>query len=104
MRESADDSGYDDAQPLTLPELAQALALAPDWVIEHVRAGLVEGVGVSTRASPSEWRFEAVVVRRLRSMRHTEQCYDAAPELAALVADLEEEIAALRRRLARAPR
>ncbi|HOL38653.1 MAG: MerR family transcriptional regulator [Proteobacteria bacterium] len=104
MRRAASDPIADDAAALTLTELARALALAPDWVVERVQAGLIEAGGVSAHASPAEWRFEAVVVRRVRSMWHTEHCYDAAPELAALVADLEDEIDALRRRVARLPR
>jgi len=92
MREPADDQ---DAA-LTLQELSRALALAPDWVVERVQAGLIEVRRDSAGGGPAGWRFDAVVVRRVRSMRRTEQCFDAVPELAALVADLEDEIAALR--------
>ncbi|GMV46349.1 MAG: hypothetical protein AMXMBFR66_17470 [Pseudomonadota bacterium] len=92
----------DDPELLTLQELSRALALAPDWVAERVRAGLIEVSGPAGDAGA--WRFDALLVRRVRSMRQTERCYGAVPELAALVADLEEEISALRRRVARMPR
>jgi chaperone modulatory protein CbpM len=87
---------------LTLEELSRAVSVSPDWVSERVQAGLIEVEGESGGAGgPGGWRFDAVVVRRVRSMQYTERCYGAVPELAALVADLEGEIARLRARLAR---
>jgi chaperone modulatory protein CbpM len=84
---------------LELEELCDALAVPPQWIAERVQAGLV-GVGPGALAQgPQGWRFDSLVVARLRSMRHTELCYGAVPELAALVADLEEEVARLRARL-----
>jgi chaperone modulatory protein CbpM len=85
---------------LTLEQLSRALAVPPDWVAERVRAGLIDAAG----DGPAAWRFDALVVRRVRSMHHTERCYGAVPELAALVADLEERIARLRERLDRLER
>jgi chaperone modulatory protein CbpM len=84
---------------LTLEELSRAMALPPEWVIERVRAGLIQPQG----EGPQGWRFDAILVRRVRSMRHTERCFDAVPELAALVADLEDEIMRLRARLVYPP-
>ena len=49
--------------------------------------------------APDAWRFTSVHVRRARAMRRIERDFDAVPELAALVADLIEEIEALRARL-----
>jgi chaperone modulatory protein CbpM len=91
MREAQTDSW------LTLEELSRAVAVSPEWVSERVHAGLIEVQG----ESPALWRFDAVLTRRVRSMRHVESCYGAVPELAALVADLEEQIDWLRARLAR---
>lgn len=83
---------------LDLEALSRVLAAPPDWVVERVRAGLVEVEG-QDGSEPASWRFDALVVARLRSMRRTEVAFDAAPELAALVADLEDELARLRAQL-----
>lgn len=84
---------------LELEELCDLIAAPPDWIAERVQAGLVEAVTGGQGEGPQGWRFDSLVVARLRSMRRTELCYGAVPELAALVADLEEEVARLRARL-----
>jgi chaperone modulatory protein CbpM len=84
---------------LELEELCALVAAPPEWIAERVQAGLVE-VGLDAPGEPAQgWRFDSLVVARLRSMRRTELCYGAVPELAALVADLEEEVARLRAQL-----
>ena len=85
---------------LDLEQLGRLVAAPPQWVIEHVQAGLVAvTMSVPSAPGPSGWRFDSLVVARLRSMRRIEEGFDATPELAALVADLEEEVARLRSRL-----
>jgi len=80
-----------DEELLTLEEVALVCAVTPEWLRDRVEEGLVP-------AAP-EWRFSAVAVRRVRRMRALERDFDAAPELAALMADLLEELDALRARL-----
>ena len=80
-----------DEELLTLEEVALVCAVTPEWLRDRVEEGLVP-------AAP-EWRFSAVVVRRVRRMRALERDFDAAPELAALMADLLEELDALCARL-----
>jgi len=80
-----------DEELLTLEELAVVCAVTPEWVRERVEDGLVP-------AAP-EWRFSAVAVRRVRRMHALERDFDAAPELAALMADLLDELDELRARL-----
>jgi chaperone modulatory protein CbpM len=80
-----------DEELLTLEEVALVCAVAPEWLRERAEEGLLP-------AAP-EWRFSAVAVRRVRRMVALERDFDAAPELAALMADLLEELDALRARL-----
>ena len=47
------------------------------------------------------WRFDAADLRRVQRIAGLERNFDAVPELAALVADLEEELAQLRALLRR---
>jgi chaperone modulatory protein CbpM len=78
---------------LSLEQLASACDVETAWLIERVEAGLIEvhapGAG--------EWRFRAAALSRVRRMTALERDFDAVPELAALVADLLEEIERLRR-------
>ncbi len=84
-----------DEAMLTLDELARACAVEPRWVEMRVQAGLLEcGSGVA-----SEWRFASAQLVRARRMAALERDFDANEELAALVADLIEEVQWLRARL-----
>lgn len=88
VQAGADDEG------LTLDELCRACAVSPDWVDERVRAGLLAPLQPA-----GAWRFDAALLLRVRVMRRVERDFDAVPELAALVADLQDEIRHLRARL-----
>lgn len=83
---------------LTLEQLCSVCALERDWLIVRVREGLIPAEG----SAEPEWRFTTTTLSRVRRMREIERSYDAAPELAALVADMLEEMDALRARLKRA--
>lgn len=82
---------------LTVQEIAVACAVSPDWVVSHVREGLLQAEG----DAPERWRFTSRTLWRARQIVHLERDFEAVPELAALVADLLEEIAAARRRRGR---
>ncbi|HEX4885106.1 MAG TPA: chaperone modulator CbpM [Casimicrobiaceae bacterium] len=84
---------------LTLEEFSRACAVEREWVVSHVREGLLPALDPD---GPERWRFTSVHVRRAREMHRLERDFDAVPELAALVADLIEEVEALRGRLRRA--
>lgn len=84
-----------DEAGLTLEEFARACAVERDWVETRVREGLLSVGG----EAPQAWRFTSVHLRRARRLRWLERDFDAVPELAALVADLLEEVEALRGRL-----
>ncbi len=79
---------------LTLEELCSLCALEREWLVVRVREGLIPVSDAS-----SEMRFTTAALARARRMREIERIYDAAPELAALVADLLEEMDGLRARL-----
>jgi chaperone modulatory protein CbpM len=83
-----------DEETLDLQELASACAVPPSWVVERVEAGLL-----ACSSSAGEMRFASAHLVRARRMVTTERCFDANQELAALVADLIEEVEQLRRQV-----
>ena len=83
---------------LTMDDLCRAGAVGPEWVAERVQAGLL----IARQGDTTAWRFDAVALKRARCMARLERDFDAVPELAALVADLQAEIERLRARLQRA--
>ena len=93
----------DETDYLTLDQLCSVCALERDWLVVRVREGLIPATGADdTRISDTAWRFTTTTLSRVRRMREIERTYEAAPELAALVADMLEEMDALRARLRRA--
>lgn len=50
-------------------------------------------------SSPQSWRFSTHTVIRARRIAQLERTFEADPELAALTADLMEEVRQLRRRI-----
>lgn len=82
---------------LTLEQLCSACGVEAQWVVVHVQEGRLHAPG----ELPSQWRFGSREVWRVRQMRHVEVTFGAEPELAALVADLVEEVARLRAELSR---
>jgi chaperone modulatory protein CbpM len=83
---------------LSVEELARACAVSVEWIVQHVTEGALPSHG----STVSEWRFSVSDLRRVRHIHHMERDFDAAPELAALVADLLDELQSLRARLRRA--
>ena len=84
---------------LTVEELCAACAIEREWLVRRVEEGLIP---VAAGTVISEWRFTSAGLLRARRMRHLERDFDAVPELAALVADMIEEMDELRARLRRA--
>lgn len=85
-----------DEVTLDLDELARACAVESLWVVERVEAGLL---GALNQQQPTCWRFSSAELARARRLAALERDFDANPELAALVADLIEEVARLKGRL-----
>jgi chaperone modulatory protein CbpM len=86
----------DDAA-LSIDELACACSVSREWVVRHVH----EGSFGELRATVTEWRFSSRDLGRARRIRAIERDFDAVPELAALVADMLEELDTLRARVRR---
>ena len=84
-----------DDDTLDLHELASACAVTPAWVTEHVESGFL----AFHASSSGEMRFASTHLVRARRLVTTERCFDANQELAALVADLIEEVDQLRRQV-----
>lgn len=80
---------------LTVDQLAAACMVEPAWLLRH----LEEGLFPHAESVAGVWRFRAEALLRARRMRQLERDFDAAPELAALAADMLEEIDALRAQL-----
>jgi len=82
---------------LTLEQLCSVCAVDPQWVRDRVVQGHLQASGTE----PAQWRFGSREIRRVRQIRQIERAFDADPELAALVADLSDELDQLRSRLRR---
>ena len=77
---------------LDLDEVCRLTRLPADWVRAHVSGGLL----MVAFGAGDDWRFDAQTLRRAQRLAALERDFDAVPELAALVADLEDEVARLR--------
>lgn len=78
--------------------LCRLAGVDPLWLHTRIDEGLL---AVVAYGPGDAWRFDAVALHRVRRLVCLERDFDAAPELAALVADLEQEVRALRSSLAR---
>lgn len=96
-----------DEQALSLEQLAAACRMAPQWVVERVTTGVLhcdtidatDATDATGHSSPQSWRFSTHTVIRARRIAQLERTFEADPELAALTADLMEEVRQLRRRI-----
>ena len=80
---------------LTLEQAAAATAVEPAWLQRYIDEGLFP----HAQNQAGVWRVSSIGLVRVRRMRALERDFDAVPELAALMADMLEEMDALRRRL-----
>jgi chaperone modulatory protein CbpM len=84
-----------DDETLTLEELAIACKVEPAWIVERVRDDILLKVG----SVSSMWRFSSAELVRVRRLIAIERNFDANPELAGLVVDLQEELESARQQL-----
>lgn len=87
---------------LDLQDLARHCQRNTAWVVERVQTGVLycenEPAGDAADAQ-AQWRFSGHMLVRARRIAHLEHSFDADPQLAALTADLIEEVQMLRRKL-----
>ena len=94
-----------DEVQLSIDELARACAVERTWIVQHVQDGFLECISIKLMSysdeGENEWRFASRELVRARKLVSFERDFDANPEVAALLVDLLEEIAELRRRLSK---
>lgn len=78
----------------SIEEAARACGMEVRWLQERVEACVLH-----VDAASGAWRFDSATLIRARRVAQLETCFDADPQLAALTADLIEEVARLRRQL-----
>lgn len=83
---------------LALDELCRMSGVTELWVVQRMEAGLLAPAALHPGEGP---RFGADDLRRVRRMAGLERDFDAVPELASLVVELEHELAVMRERLRR---
>ncbi|MBI1626213.1 chaperone modulator CbpM [Comamonas suwonensis] len=90
-----------DQTMLSLHELARHCRTSPQWVIEHVQTGIIgyDNDGSTAAISHEQWRFSSQSLVRARRIAQLEHSFEADPQLAAMTADLIEEVQWLRRKL-----
>jgi chaperone modulatory protein CbpM len=86
-----------DESRLTIHEIARACAVEPTWIVRHVEEGLIECEMSQLVSDINDWRFASRELQRARKLLSFERDFDANPEVAALIVDLLEEIAELKR-------
>ncbi|HEX6018613.1 MAG TPA: chaperone modulator CbpM [Burkholderiaceae bacterium] len=91
------DSPLDDFSA-DVAQLCRLAGVDARWLQQHIADSLVDA---STSGAGGEVHFDAFVLRRVQRIARLERDFDAVPELAALVVDLEEEVRTLRARLQR---
>ena len=80
---------------LNLEQLSKVCQVKPAWVVERVEAGLLNCHSVESFI----WYFASAELVRAKRLVSIERDFDANQELAALVADLIEEVERLKKQL-----
>ncbi|MFO1320706.1 MAG: chaperone modulator CbpM [Burkholderiales bacterium] len=82
----------------TLEEGATLCTVDAAWLQHRLEEGFIP----QAEMAGGRWRLSTEGLARARRMRRIERDFEAGPEIAALVADLLEEVESLRSRLRRA--
>ena len=85
-----------DEQAIELQEVARICCVNVQWLQERIEQEVIHPI-----KRDNTYYFTNATVLRIQQVIHIEQVYDADPQLAALVADLTEEVQTLRKELRR---
>lgn len=90
-----DDTALDAERWLPVQEVARICCMSTDWLVARIEDQVLEATTIegSYHLNPSS-------IPRIQHMAGVERQFDADPHLAALVADLMEEVRSLRQQLA----
>jgi chaperone modulatory protein CbpM len=88
-----------DQATLSVDELARACDVEAEWVLRHVRAGVLGGADLGIEVAIERLQFGSADLVRARRLLSLESVFDANEDIAALVLDLGDEIHRLRARL-----
>ena len=83
----------------SLDDMTRSCQVSREWIIARVQWGLLPHHDALPKNDPDAWLFDSRSLLRLKRMAAIERDFDSNPELAALVADLIEEVESLRARL-----
>lgn len=93
---------------LTISQFANACRVSERWVIQRVHGGVIQPASTSDTvtaghgepatppADTQSWRFSGQGIIRTRRIADLERTFDADPQLAAMTADLIDEVQRLR--------
>ena len=85
-----------DDEELGLQEVAKICCVNVQWLHERIEQEVIHPV-----KRGDTYYFSSATVTRIQHVMHVEQAFDADPQLAALVADLTEEVRSLKREIRR---
>lgn len=83
-----------DGAVFSTEEFARLCGVTTEWIQIHVQEGILKA-----DMSKEEWRFDSACLIRARRIIHLETSFEADPQLAALTADLIDELNTLRQQL-----
>ena len=85
-----------EGEVLRVEEMARLCCVTIDWLHERIEQEVIHAVH-----REGTYYLSSVTVIRVQQVAKIEQTYDADPQLAALVADLVEDVQQVRRQLKR---
>jgi chaperone modulatory protein CbpM len=85
-----------EGEALHIEEMAKLCCVSTQWIHTRIEQEVIDAV-----IKDGQYYFTGSSVVRVEQLARIEQTYDADPQLAALVADLIEEVRNLRRQLNR---